>query len=58
MFAGSVYNRRMRYRNIIIVLGFLVVVAPLLHFPAMWMTALYTILGLAVIALAYVGKER
>lgn len=47
----------MKYRNGIITLGFLVIVVQFLGFPESWRDGLYAILGLAVIALAYVGKN-
>jgi len=48
----------MRYRNIIITLGFLTILIQFLGFPESWDRAFYAIIGLAVIALAYVGKDR
>lgn len=48
----------MRYRNIIIALGFLTIVIQFLGFPENYDNAFYAIIGLAVIALAYVGKDR
>lgn len=46
----------MKYRNIIIALGFLVIVLQFLGFPASWDNAFYALFGLAIIALAYIHK--
>jgi uncharacterized protein YjeT (DUF2065 family) len=48
----------MRYRNIIIALGFVTILIQFLGFPEGWRNAFYAVIGLAVIALAYVGKDR
>ena len=46
----------MKYRNIVIALGVLVVIIQFLGFPSSWDTALYSLLGLAIIILSYGGK--
>ncbi len=48
----------MKYRNTIIALGVIIVVLQFLGFPQSWDNALYAIVGLAIIALAYVGEKR
>ncbi|MBX4209106.1 hypothetical protein KW799_00180 [Candidatus Parcubacteria bacterium] len=48
----------MRYRNIIIALGLLVIVVRFLGFPSSWDAAIYSALGLLVIAFAYVGEKK
>ncbi len=46
----------MKYKNIIIVLGVLIVVLQFLDFPLSWDRAFYAIFGLAIVALAYGSK--
>lgn len=48
----------MRYRNIIITLGVVIVALQFLGFPQSWDNALYAIVALLIIALAYVGERR
>ena len=48
----------MKYRNSIIAVGFLNIVIQFLGFPDSWKNGMYVIIGLAIIVLAYVGKER
>ena len=45
----------MKHRNIMIALGVAVVVVHFLGFPLSWEEAIYSLLGLAIIALAYEG---
>ncbi|HVT75316.1 MAG TPA: hypothetical protein VHD69_02815 [Candidatus Paceibacterota bacterium] len=47
----------MRFRNIIIALGVLIVIEPLLRFPSAWDNFAYGLLGFFVIALAYMGRQ-
>jgi hypothetical protein len=46
----------MRFRNVIIALGFLVLVTQFTGFPEAWRNAFYIIAGLALIVLAYRAK--
>ncbi|HVU06273.1 MAG TPA: hypothetical protein VHE10_00535 [Candidatus Paceibacterota bacterium] len=46
----------MRFRNVIIALGVLIVIEPLLRFPSSWDDVVYGILGFFVIALAYMSR--
>jgi uncharacterized membrane protein len=49
----------MRYRNIIIALGFLVIIIPALGFPREWKDTFHVITGILVVAFGYLaGKER
>ncbi|HEU0081165.1 MAG TPA: hypothetical protein VFQ72_04075 [Candidatus Paceibacterota bacterium] len=48
----------MRYRNIIIALGILIVLVQFLGFPQSWDNAIYAVAALCIIALAYVGERR
>jgi hypothetical protein len=48
----------MKYRNSIIALGFLVLVVQFLGIPTAWKNPLYIIVGIAIIALAYVAGKR
>ena len=47
----------MNYRNIIIALGFLVIVLPFLGVPRSWKETAFVFVGLAVIALAYFSSR-
>jgi hypothetical protein len=47
----------MRYKNIVIALGILIVIMQFLGFPSSWNNAFYALLGLSVIALAYAGGK-
>lgn len=48
----------MRYRNIIIALGILIIALQFLGFPQSWDNGIYAIAALFIIALAYVGERR
>ena len=48
----------MKYRNAIITIGFFNIVIQFLGFPESWKNGIYALVGLAVITLAYVGKEK
>jgi hypothetical protein len=52
------YNDLMKYRNSIITLGAVIIILQFLGFPQSWDNALYAIVGLSIIALAYVGEKR
>lgn len=49
----------MKYRNITITLGFIVLIIQFLGFPQSWDDIFYVVLGLLVIAFGYLsGKEK
>lgn len=48
----------MKYRNIIIAVAFFNIVVQFLGFPESWKNGMYAIIGVGIIALAYVGKEK
>jgi len=49
----------MKYRNLIITLGFVVILIQFLGFPQSWRDALYAFVGILVIAFGYLSdKER
>ncbi len=48
----------MRYRNIIIGIGFFVLIIKILGVPQDWRDVLYTIAGLSVIAVAYISEKK
>ncbi len=48
----------MRFRNILVLLGFVAVILPFLGFPRAWDDVFYVALGLLVMAFSYLsGKE-
>ena len=48
----------MRFRNLLMTLGFLVIAIQFLGFPRAWDSAFYVLLGLLVIAFAYLAGKR
>ncbi len=48
----------MKYRNIIIVLGFLVFILPILGFPQTWDDMFYAAFGLLIIAFSYLSGKK
>lgn len=48
----------MRFRNILIFLGFLVLVLEFLGFPRAWDDAFYALLGILVMAFAYLSGKK
>lgn len=48
----------MKYRNLIIALGFVIVVIQFLGFPQAWRNVLYVLGGLSVIALGYLSDKE
>ncbi len=49
----------MKYRNTIIVLGFIVAAFKIFALPQSWKEAVYVLLGVAIMMLAYIsGRER
>jgi hypothetical protein len=48
----------MKYRNLIITLGVLIILVQFLGFPESWDNALYAIFGILVIILAYISQKR
>lgn len=48
----------MRYRNVIIFLGFLGMLIQFLNFPHLWERWFYVAIGALVVAFAYLSRER
>jgi hypothetical protein len=48
----------MKYRNIIIALGFLVFILPILGFPQAWDDMFYAFAGILIIALSYLSGKK
>ncbi len=48
----------MKYRNIIIALGFLVFILPILGFPQTWDDMFYACAGILIITLSYLSGKK
>ena len=48
----------MKYKNVIITLGFVVILIQFLGFPQSWRDALYALIGLLVIAFGYLSEKN
>jgi hypothetical protein len=54
----NIYFFHMKYRNIIIALGFLVFILPILGFPQTWDNMFYALAGLLIIAFSYLSGKK
>jgi hypothetical protein len=48
----------MKYRNLIVTLGFVVVIIQFLGFPQAWRNGLYTLAGMSIIAFGYLSDKE
>ncbi len=48
----------MKYRNLIITLGFVVILIQFLGFPQAWRNAFYAITGIAIITFGYLSEKE
>jgi hypothetical protein len=48
----------MKYRNLIITIGFIVVLIQFLGFPQTWRNVLYSVSGISIIVLGYLSEKE